>query len=461
MIPFTRRQMLAQTSCGFGALAMQAICQQAARATETASSEGLAAEGFAADLRPRTPALPARAKSVIFLCMSGGPAQMDTFDYKPQTTDKKHPGSDVAFQQRGESGMWVSDLLPEIAKHADKLCMLNGMHADTGNHAQSFLQLHTGEKLRRRPSLGSWVTYGLGSENQDLPGFISLNTSKPAVYSSGFLPNVFAGTPLGVNGEDMTQATIHNIQGDHLSAVQKRAQVDLIQAINQTHLDSRPEEAALEGLIQTLELGYRMQAAAPELLNLQSESEETLSRYRVGQQATRGGCKQSDFGRQCLLARRFIESGVRFVELNHGSWDQHSDHRADTAANCAAIDAPIAALLQDLDERGLLDDTLVVWGGEFGRPGLVPEDGKDATGHNHQGFTFWLAGGGTRRGFVHGKTDDTGARAVEGKVHFRDLHATILNLLGLPANELTFTYEGRAHRLTGPDGGRVVTELIA
>ena len=455
MHSISRRELLRRSSCGFGALALQAMI------SDTAAAERPEVDSLTPDLTPKPPPLPARAKTVIFLCMSGGPAQMDTFDYKPQTTDSPHPGSDVEFCRYGESGIWVSELLPQIAKHADQLCVINGMHADTGNHAQSFLQLHTGERLRQRPSWGSWVTYGLGSENQDLPGFISLNTSKPSIYSSGFLPTVFAGTPLGVNGEDMSTATIDHIAGDHLTLAQKRRQVDLIQAVNRTHRDRRSDDPRLESVIESLELGFRMQSSAPELLDLSDESAATLARYRVGKRAELGSRGASDFGRQCLLARRFAEAGVRFIELNHGSWDQHTNHRADTATNCSAIDAPIAALLDDLDQRGLLEETLVVWGGEFGRPGLVPGDGKDGTGHNHRGFTFWLAGGGVKSGFVHGQTDDTGSRAVSGKVHFRDLHATILQLLGLHHDRLSFTYEGRSHRLTGPEGGQVVEAILA
>ncbi|MFT5126045.1 MAG: hypothetical protein ACI97B_004698, partial [Verrucomicrobiales bacterium] len=397
--------MLSQASCGFGYLALNGLCAGSASAS----------------LAPHAPPVRPRAKRVIFLCMSGGPAQMDTFDYKPQTGEKKHPGSVFDFKQHGESGLWISELLPETAKHADKLCVLNGMHADTGNHAQSFLQLHTGEKLRKRPSMGAWINYGLGTENQDLPGFISLNTSKPAVYSSAFLPPVFEGTPIGVNGENMSTATLSNIGSDHLSLAAKRRQLDLVQAMNHEHFAQRPGDARLESVIQSMELGFRMQTTGPDLMDLSGESPATLERYRVGVKQSVGTCKPTDFGRQCLLARRFAEAGVRFIEVNHGGWDQHKDHRRDLRANCESTDAPIAALLEDLDQRGMLDDTLVVWGGEFGRPGLTPEDGKDETGHNANGFTFWLAGGGAKRGFVHGKTNGTGARAVEGKVHFRDL----------------------------------------
>ncbi|WP_246145925.1 DUF1501 domain-containing protein [Rubripirellula lacrimiformis] len=436
----SRRAMLQSASCGFGFLAMQALSGQRVAAADSV-----------------TP----RAKRVIFLCMSGGPAQLDTFDYKPQVGKKPHAGSVVDFKRHGRSGLWVSELMPETAKHADRLCVINGMHADTGNHAQSFLQLHTGEKLRKRPSMGAWINYGLGSENENLPGFISLNAAKHSVYSSEFLPSSFAGTPIGLNGENMSLATIRNIASDHLPPSAKREQLDFIQSMNRNHLADRSGDAKLEGVIETMELAFRMQSMAPELLDLSNETERTLQRYRVGKKLSVGTCRPTDFGRQCLLARRFAEAGVRFIEVNHGSWDQHKDHRRDLKANCETTDAPIAALLEDLAARGLLDDTLVVWGGEFGRPGLTPGDGKNETGHNARGFTFWMAGGGVKPGYVHGRTDETGARAVEGKVHFRDLHATILNLVGLQHDQLTFHHEGRDHRLTGPEDAKVVSELFA
>lgn len=449
----TRRHLLQSASCGFGYLAFQAMCQHAAASEKVVGAKTLI-------VGSQTFVVP-RAKRVIFLCMSGGPAQLDTFDYKPQTGNAKHPGSVFKFAQRGECGMQISELMPETAKHADRLCVINSMHADTGNHAQSFLQLHTGERLRKRPSMGSWITYGLGTENQNLPSFISLNASKPSVYSSAFLPTSFEGTPIGTNGANMSTAMIDNVQSQHLPLGAKRHQVDFLQAMNREHLAARAGDSKLDGVIESMELAFRMQTAAPELLDLSNETPATLERYRVGKGLSVGTCKPTDFGRQCLLARRFAEAGVRFIELNHGSWDQHKDHRRDLKANCETVDAPIAALLQDLASRGLLEDTLVVWGGEFGRPGLTPEDGKDETGHNANGFTFWLAGGGVKGGYVHGRTDEKGARAVEGKVHFRDLHATILHLLGLRHDELTYHHDGREHRLTGPDGGKVVHDLFA
>ena len=255
--------MLQSASCGFGYLALQSSLCQAVGSSGTSLGSTVLAHT-------------ARAKRVIFLCMSGGPAQMDTFDYKPQTGNKKHPGSAFAFRQRGESGMWVSELLPETAKHADRLCVINGMHADTGNHAQSFLQLHTGERLRKRPSMGSWISYGLGSENEDLPTFISLNAAKPSVYSSAFLPTEHAGTPIGTNGENMSAATIRDIAGDHLPRSIKRRQLDFVQQMNSKHALQRSGDQHLEGVIESMELAFRMQSAAPELLDLSNETEAAL-----------------------------------------------------------------------------------------------------------------------------------------------------------------------------------------
>jgi len=447
MFALSRRDMLRSTSCGFGYLAMAGLTSKPAAAVPT--------------LAPKIPPLPAKAKRVIFLCMGGGPSQTDTFDYKPQTGNKPHPGSLFKFNQCGQSGLWISELFPELSKHADKLCLLNGMYADSTNHAQSFLQLHTGERLRPRPSMGSWVVYGLGTESQNLPGFISIHPAKPSIYSSSFLPPVYEGTPIGVNGEDMSTATIPNIANSHLTPESKRLQLDLVQALNREHSAARSGDPSLEGVIESLELGFRMQSTAPKLLDTTNESAATLAAYGVGPTKSFGTSSEDDFGRQCLLARRFIESGVRFVQLNHGSWDQHKNHRADLTANCQVVDRPIAALLGDLENRGLLEDTLVVWGGEFGRPSLNPSTKEDASGHNARGFTFWLAGGGVKPGFVHGKTDDMGNQAVDGKVHFRDLHATLLHLLGLDHEKLTYEYGGRTFRLTGTEGAKVVRNVIA
>jgi hypothetical protein len=441
---FSRREMLRTASCGFGYLALAGL-----------------AGGAPADLSARPTQLRPRAKRVIFLLMSGGPAQLDTFDFKPQVGKKPHPGSIVGFKQHGQSGTWISELLPGLSHQADKLCVLNAMQADTGIHAQSMLQLHTGDRLRPCPSMGAWVAYGLGTENQNLPGFISMNNSKPTVYASVSLPPIYAGTPIGVNGEDMSLATIGNVEGSHLPPAVKRRQLDFIQSMNREHRLQHADDERLEGVIQTMELGFRMQSVAPGLMDLSTESKLTLERYGVGRSYDVGTCKASDFGRQCLLARRFCEAGVRFIELNHGSWDQHTDHRRDLAANCASVDGPISALLEDLDQRGLLEDTLVVWGGEFGRPGLTPGNGKNETGHSHRAFTYWLAGGGVKAGCTHGRTSETGDKCEEGQVHFRDLHATILHLLGLDHDNLAVVQGGRSIRLTGVQGGKVVQDIIA
>lgn len=443
-VPFSRRQMLHTASCGFGYVAMSGLA-------------GAAVSGL-----EQRPALQRpRARRVIFLNMAGGPAQLDTFDHKPQVGKNSHAGSVASFRRRGASGLWVSDMLPNLARHADKLCVINSMTADTSIHAQSMLQLHTGDRLRPCPSMGAWVAYGLGTENQNLPGFISFNTAKPAEYAAAQLPAVFGGTPIGVNGEDMSRATIGDIAGNHLPLAVKRRQLDLIQAMNRDHLSLRSDDAGLEGVIQTMELGFRMQSEAPELLDIRQEPKAVLERYAVGKNHAAGTCKASDFGRQCLLARRFCEAGVRFIEITHGSWDQHTDHRRDLTANCATTDAPIAALLDDLDERGLLEDTLVVWGGEFGRPGLTPGRDKDQTGHQHRAFTFWMAGGGVKAGHVHGLTNHDGSLVEDGAVHFRDLHATLLHLLGLDHENLAVVSGGRRIRLTGLQGGRVVNEILA
>jgi hypothetical protein len=311
--------------------------------------------------------------------------------------------------------------------------------------------------------LGSWISYGLGTENENLPAFISLNTSKTSVYSSAFLPSIYTGTPIGVNGEDMSQATINNVVGDHLPTSAKRRQLDFVQMLNRRHQAARPSDDRLESVIRSMELGFQMQLEAPGLLDLGRESQATLDRYRVGREEKAVGvCKPSDFGRQCLLARRFLEAGVRFVELSHGSWDQHKNHRRDLEANCEATDAPIAALLDDLKRRGMLDDTLVVWGGEFGRTPMVQiKGGTVGRDHHIKGFSMWLAGGGTKPGISYGNTDDLGYHALENPVHVRDLHATMLHLFGIDHTRFTFPFQGLDMKLTGVEEARVVTDIFA
>jgi hypothetical protein len=429
-------------------------------------------------LLPKQPHFAAKAKRVIFMCMRGAPAQVDTFDYKPRDRkvvatnispkskgkyDGRGPaGSVVPFSQHGQSGLWIADTMPNLAKHADDLCLINSMYTDLPNHPQSYLMMHTGDFRFARPSVGAWTLYGLGTENQNLPGFISINAETRVGgaqnYGSAFLPAVYQGTAIGHVGADIAKAGIRNVSGNLLPRDLQRRQLDLVQAMNRELLSESRVDNQLEGVIQSLELGHRMQDSVAEVLDVQRESPETLERYNVGQTKKQGRCLDDDFGRQCLWARRLAEAGVRYIEVCHSNWDQHGNHGVEVAANCQAIDKPIAALIQDLKDRDMLQDTLIVWGGEFGRTPL--SDAKKGSGHNNRGFTYWMAGGGVKGGLAYGSTDETGATAVESKVHTHDLHATMLHLLGLDHEQLTYRYAGREFRLTDVHGN-VVHDLIA
>jgi len=463
----SRRAMLQSTSLGFGTMALSSLLSEQLQA------------GQPGPLAPKAPHFPAKAKRVIFMCMRGAPAQADTFDYKPRNrkvistnvtpkskgkyAGKGPAGSVVPFSQHGESGLWIADSMPNLAQHADDLCLINSMYTDLPNHPQSYLMLHTGDFRFARPSVGSWALYGLGTENQDLPGFISINAETRVGgaqnYGSAFLPAVYQGTAIGYVGADIAKSGIRNVSGNPLSAELHRKQLDLIQSMNKQLLQQRHLDTELEGAIQSLELGHRMQDSVTEVLDISRESESTLKRYNVGKTKSTGRCRDDDFGRQCLWARRLAESGVRYIELCHSNWDQHGNHVAEIQANCTAIDKPIAALIQDLKDRDMLKDTLIVWGGEFGRTPLS-EGGKKGSGHNNRGFTFWMAGGGSKGGQAYGKTDESGAVAVENKVHTHDLHATMLHLLGLDHEKLTYRYAGRDFRLTDVYGN-VVKGLLA
>ena len=462
----SRREMLRRSSGGFGSLALAGLLGMEARAEGPDSRHPLA---------QREPHFAARAKRVIFLFMHGGPSQVDTFDYKPLLNrDHGKPlpfakprvvssqtgnllGSPWKFDRHGQSGLPVSELLPNLAKRADDLCVLNGMHGSNSRHGGALLELHTGSDTFVRPSMGSWIAYGLGTENQDLPGYITVcpNPSHGGVnnYASAFLPAVYQGTPIGATGQAVDQARIPFIENKATPRDLQRMQLDLVQAMNRDHLDRAVADQALEGRIAAFELAFRMQAVAPEVQEIGGESKATRSLYGLDDDVTR------PFGLQCLYARRFAERGVRFVQVSHSyKWDQHSGLKKDLARNCREIDRPIAGLLEDLKARGLLRDTLVLWGGEFGRtPTTQGDDGRD---HNPQGYTMWLAGGGVRGGLAHGKTDDYGYYAVEDKVHVHDLHATILHLLGLDHTKLTYRHAGRQFRLTDVYG-EVVKEIIA
>jgi hypothetical protein len=406
--------------------------------------------------------------------MHGGPSQVDTFDYKPKLQrDHGKPlpfakprvvssqtgnllASPWKFARHGQSGIWVSEVFPEIARQVDQLCVLNGMHGSNSRHGGALLELHTGSDTFVRPSMGSWIAYGLGSENQDLPGYITIcpNPSHGGAnnYGSAFLPAAYQGTAIGLTGVPIEQARIPFIEAAAPRELQ-RLQLDLVQELNRDHLERAETDATLEGRIAAYELAFRMQAVAPEAQDVRRESNATRALYGLDDEVTRS------FGQQCLMARRFAERGVRFVQVSHSyKWDQHGGLKRELARNAREVDRPIAGLLMDLRSRGLLDDTLVLWGGEFGRtPTSQGDDGRD---HNPQGYSMWLAGGGVKGGQAHGATDDYGYYAVENKVHVHDLHATILHLLGLDHTKLTYHHAGRAFRLTDVHG-EVVREILA
>ncbi len=400
--------------------------------------------------------------------MHGAPSHVDTFDYKPKlTADSGKPspvgrligakllGSPWKFRQHGESGQWVSELFPEVAGHADELCVIRSMHTDLPAHPQAYLMMHTGSSQFVRPSLGAWTLYGLGTENENLPGFIAIKpvsrNGGPQNYGSAFLPAIYQGTRIGNETMPVADARLGNIKNPRLDPAAQRRQLDLVQSMNRDLLDREQVHPGVDGIIASYELAFRMQGALPEVMDIARESRTIQERYGLDDEET------ADFGRQCLLARRLVEAGVRFVELSYGDWDQHRNLKADHARHAYAVDKPIAGLLTDLRERGLLDDTLVIWGGEFGRtPHAQNGDGRD---HNNKGYTLWMAGGGVKPGLAYGRTDDYGYEAVENPVHVHDWHATILHLMGLDHEKLTYRYAGREMRLTDVKG-RVVTEII-
>lgn len=460
---FSRRQLLQTVSSGFGYLAFASMANLAAADDRRKSANPLA---------PKPTHFPAKAKRVIFLCMRGGPSHIDTFDYKPEL--KQLDGKSGRFRGRlmkspwefkpQKSGLWISELLPQIGKVSDELCLLRGMNTDLPVHPQAMTQLHTGNAQFVRPSLGAWTLYGLGTENENLPGFITINppAGSTGEFGNSFLPAVYSGTPVQARNlgssfarrqrsGNRSPATVPDISNSQLNSTEQRKQLDFIQRLNEEALDRNPGNAAIEGMIESFELAFRMQSAVPEVMNLGEESESTLKQYGIDQPVSR------NFGQQCLLARRFAEAGVRFIEISAGGWDTHANMSNQMPRLCQQIDKPIAGLLSDLKQRGLLDETLVVWAGEFGRtPYAQNSDGRD---HNNQGFTTWMAGGGVKGGFSYGATDETGGQAIEGKCHIHDWHATILHLLGFDHRQLTYRYAGRDFRLTDVYGN-VAHEIV-
>lgn len=429
-------------------------------------------------LSPKPPHFLPRAKRIIFLFMHGGPSHLDTFDPKPLlvrdngkllSQDKVKAGDLIApnskllaskwdFQKHGQSGLEISSVFPEVARFADDLCLIRSMHTNGQDHGQAVLRLHTGANTQLRPSVGSWLIYGLGTENQNLPGFVTISpplvNGGPQNYGSAFLPAVYQGTPIGRENASLSEAQIRHIKNTQLSSEMQREQLDLLQQINQEHLRQAKLDSQLEGVIESYELAFRMQTEAPKLTDLSSESKATLELYGIDQQPT------DNFGRQCLLARRLAQRGVRFIQVNHAfKWDQYMNLKRDLERNCLEVDKPIAALLYDLKSLGLLKDTLVLWGGEFGRTPTA-QGGADGRDHNPHGFAVWLAGGGVKGGFAYGATDDYGYRALENKVHMHDLHATLLHLLGMDHTKLTYRYAGRDYRLTDVHGN-VVDAIVS
>jgi hypothetical protein len=463
----SRRQALKSLACGFGYLAL----------ADLANANGTS------PLAARAGHHPARAKRVIFLFMQGGPSQVDTFDYKPRLArdDGQMRDFDDArtlartqtviqhrvmtspwrFQRYGQTGRWVSELFPHLAQRVDDLCFLHGMHTEGIAHGPATLFLHTGSINLVRPSVGSWVTYGLGTENENLPGFMticpSMGNGGPRNWSNAFLPTAYQGTAVGRAGLPASDARIRNVTNAQMSSDEQQRQLDLLQALNAEQMARNPGDAELEAVIGSFDLAHRLQTHAPGILDLTGETQQTQRLYGIGEPAT------DNFGRQCLMARRLAEAGVRYIQVTYGdntdnpAWDQHSNLPVH-ATHARAVDKPVAGLLVDLKRRGLLEDTLVWFGGEFGR---TPYAERNGTGrdHNPTGFTMWLAGGGVKPGFAFGATDDFGHHAIDGKIHMHDLHATILHLLGLDHTRLTFRYAGRDFRLTDV-AGRVVEEII-
>ncbi len=465
----SRREMLRRSAVGFGSMALASLL-----------AEDAAAQPGRDPLTLRAPHHAARAKRVIFLFMKGGPSHLDTFDYKPRLQrDHGQPypfdrprvtfaptgnllGSPWRFRRHGASGSWVSSLFPNVARCVDDMCFVHSLHGTNAAHGGAVLKLHTGSDNFVRPSIGSWVTYGLGTENRNLPGFVTIcpTLAHGGVnnWGSAFLPAVYQGTPLGNASIPADQARVRYIQNERLSPEIQRLQLDRLLEMNRDHQARTSAEMSLEARINSFELAFRMQREMPEAEDLSGESQTTRNLYGLNDPIT------ANFGRQCLLARRFAERGVRFIQVTHSDamvqWDQHGNLRQGHEKNAREVDLPIAGLLTDLKARGLLDDTLVWWGGEFGRTPTVEGGGMDGRDHNPEGFTHWLAGGGVKAGSHHGATDDYGWHAELDRVHMHDLHATILHLLGLNHEQLTYRYGGRDFRLTDVHGN-VFDALLA
>lgn len=466
--PVTRREALKTSACGFGALALAALCGEAG------------GKGKVSPLAAKRPHFAPKVKRVIFMFMEGGPSHVDTFDYKPALAkyqgkrppyDQPSAGSTghkdslmqpspFKFAQHGESGLWISDRFPHLAKHADDLCVINSMHHETGQHEQGCVMMHTGEFRFTRPSMGSWINYGLGSQSENLPGYMVVNprdrNESNGCYSNAFLPAVYDATIMREVGRDDVPP-IRNVRNPLWNPQQQRRQLDFIQSLNEDLQARRAADSNIDAVIESYERAFRMQTAVPQLLDFSSETKLTLESYGVS-----GSGKGRPFNLQCLLARRMAEAGVRFIEVSQGGWDHHNSLEKNMTKSAGYIDQPVAALITDLKRLGMWEETLLVWGGEFGRTPAI-EDMKDkefGRDHNGAGFTYWLAGGGVKGGVRYGATDELGWIAAENKVHVHDLHATILYLLGLDHQKLSYRYGGRDYTLTDVDG-TVIKDILA
>lgn len=474
----SRRQFLCRSGMGFGMMGLAGLLGSQSLLGPTAALAG--ESNYISPTAPKSPHFPGKAKHVIHLFMNGGPSHLDTFDPKPELerqagkmlpmenlrTERKTGAalpSPYKFAKYGESGIEVSEIFAKTAECVDDMCVIRSMHADVPNHEPSLLLMNCGEARLIRPSMGSWVTYGLGTENQNLPGFIAMCPGGYPIqesqnWQSAFLPGVFQGTYINTANTDI-EKLIENVRNNYTSMRRQRNQLDLLQELNQRHMEERGEDPQLEARIQSFELAYRMQMEASDAFDISKEPAHIREMYGEGTQA-----------RQILIARRLVERGVRYVQVWHGEgqpWDHHDDLEAGHRRLAEQCDQAIGALIKDLKQRGMLDETLVIWGGEFGRTPTVelPTPGLNAgklngRDHNNHGFTMWMAGGGARGGYVHGATDEFGFAAAENKVHVHDLHATILWMLGFDHEKLTYRYAGRDFRLTDVHG-RVVKELMA
>ena len=464
--PASRRAMLRCSAAGFAHFALSALADRSARAAEQLASGSGSAQAL-----HFTP----KAKRVIFLFMWGGPSQADLFDPKPRLNrDAGKPlqgtsvglpekelgtllGSPFRFAQHGEAGIWISELFPHLARQADRLCVVRSVHTEGSAHGEALLRLHTGQANLVRPSVGAWVSYGLGQENENLPAFITISPPRGhggvQNYGNAFLPARHQAMAIGSAEIPIAQAVVSNLKNSRIDSAMQRKQLELIQSLSVEHLNNVSADPNIEGLIDNYEQAFRMQSTMPEILSLDDETQETLSLYGIGSEVT------DNFGRQCLLARKFAERGVRYIQLSTDyTWDHHQKVVQGSIDEAAKVDRPIAGLLQDLARRGLLDETLVLWGAEFGRTPMA--ENKDGRNHHPQAFTMWMAGAGVKPGLTYGATDEFGYFPVENPVHMHDLHATLLHILGLDHQRLTYRHAGRDFRLTDVYG-RVVQGILA